>query len=279
MTIFANDASLVLKTSVLNEFIEERERIRIKKEAGQRKPWTDDPIFQTCKFCNVHREDDKTTKWIANNWRTPHLTDPDLWFAMVVARRALNWPGSMEALGYPVPWNPIRFINVLQSRAAKGQKSYDTAYQLLVQGKVGDKTENMVKHILDPLWAARAELRPRPEDTLRSFFARLSDFKYMGLFYSGQVVADLKYTSALRGATDWDSFAVPGPGSARGLNRVLGRDKNTRWKKNEWEATLALIHRGVRTKMHAQDLQNCLCEFDKYERMRLKEGRVRPYPG
>jgi hypothetical protein len=24
--------------------------------------------------------------------------------------------------------------------------------------------------------------------------------------------------------------------------------------------------------MHAQDLQNCLCEFDKYERARLGEG-------
>jgi hypothetical protein len=25
--------------------------------------------------------------------------------------------------------------------------------------------------------------------------------------------------------------------------------------------------------LHAQDLQNCLCEFDKYERVRLGEGR------
>ena len=32
--------------------------------------------------------------------------------------------------------------------------------------------------------------------------------------------------------------------------------------------------------IHAQDLQNCLCEFDKYERVRLNEGRPRSnYPG
>jgi hypothetical protein len=24
--------------------------------------------------------------------------------------------------------------------------------------------------------------------------------------------------------------------------------------------------------LHAQDIQNCLCEFDKYERVRLGEG-------
>jgi len=28
-------------------------------------------------------------------------------------------------------------------------------------------------------------------------------------------------------------------------------------------------------KIHMQDLQNCLCEFDKYERVRLGEGRPR----
>ena len=32
--------------------------------------------------------------------------------------------------------------------------------------------------------------------------------------------------------------------------------------------------------IHAQALQNCLCEFDKYERVRLGEGRPRNnYPG
>jgi alpha-glutamyl/putrescinyl thymine pyrophosphorylase clade 1 len=265
------------QVSALNDFIEERERVRILKEAGNSHPWTKDPILQEYKFCNVHREDDRTTRWITKNWREPFAADPDLWFAIVIARRALNWPGSMEALGYPVPWNPGRFIAVLEDREKMGEKSFDTAYQLLVQGQRGSKAIMMVKHILQPLWEAREELRPKVYDTLESFFKRLSHFKYMGLFYSGQVIADMKYTPVLQGARDWESFAVPGPGSERGLNRVLGRDKNTRWKKGEWNETLALLHTQIRMKMHAQDLQNCLCEFDKYERIKKNEGRVRPY--
>lgn len=32
--------------------------------------------------------------------------------------------------------------------------------------------------------------------------------------------------------------------------------------------------------LDAQDLQNCLCEFDKYERVRMGQGRPRSrYPG
>lgn len=266
----------IQRIKAFNAFVEERERIRVKKVAGEPRPWTDDPIFQSYKFCNVHREDDRTTQWVSANWRNPHKNDPDLWFAMVIARRALNWPPSMEALGYPVPWNPEDFLHVLQTRTAAGLKNYDTAYQLLVQGQKGDKSLMMVKHILAPLWKDREHIRPRKDDTLRSFFDRLSSYKYMGLFYTGQVIADLKYVQ-LTDAPDWSSFAVPGPGSERGLNRVMGHDKNAPWREDNWQRNLADLHVLTSTKMHAQDLQNCLCEYDKYVRISNSEGRVRPY--
>jgi hypothetical protein len=265
------------RVEALNRFIEERERVRVAKESGAPWPWTQDPILQRYKFCNIMRECDKTTRWIAANWRTPYAHDPHLWFAMVIARRALNWPGSMEALGYPVPWNSAEFFNLIRTRASANLKCYDTAYQLLVQGKKGDKAENMVKYILDPLWEAREQIRPRPGDTLKSFSERLSGFKFMGLFYCGQVVADLKYVYPLNEATDWQTFALPGPGSERGLNRIVGRDKKTLWRKGEWYETLCQLMPLIRTKLHFQDGNNILCEFDKFERIRLGEGRVRPY--
>jgi hypothetical protein len=265
-----------MSVDTLNSFIEEREEIRVRKESGQPWPWTSNVIFLTYKFCNVCREDDRTTRWIAKNWREPHADDPDLWFALVIARRVLNWPWSMQALGYPVPWDSAYFTSVTTSLMTSGQKCYDTAYQLLVQGQKGDKAENMIKHILNPLWEHREHIRPRQYDELRTFFNRLSAFKYMGLFYTGQVVADLKYAQ-LTNALDWDSFAVPGPGSERGLNRVLGKPKECAWTVKGWTEALENLRPQIRMKIHAQDLQNCLCEFDKYERIRLGEGRVRPY--
>lgn len=99
-------------------WIKERYAIKVRREAGQSWPWSDDPIFQENFFCNVHREDDKVTQWVRNNWRNPHAEDPDLWFALLVARRALNNPDSMAELGYPVPWDRKRFLDMCKRREA-----------------------------------------------------------------------------------------------------------------------------------------------------------------
>jgi hypothetical protein len=106
-------------------------------------------------------------------------------------------------------------------------------------------------------------------------------FDGMGGFLAAQVIADLKYNDPiLRLAEDWDSFASSGPGSRRGLNRIIGWDLKRSWPEKSWrfhledlrdKVNLLLVRAGWQP-LHAQDLQNCLCEFDKYERVRLGEG-------
>src|SRR5262245_42081973 len=67
-------------------FIRERERVRSRRAKGKPWPWTDNPILREYRFCNVRREDDAVTRWIAEHWRAPNADDPDIAFAMVVAR-------------------------------------------------------------------------------------------------------------------------------------------------------------------------------------------------
>src|SRR6185369_9375761 len=83
--------------------------------------------LQAYRFCNVYREFDTVTQWIAKHWRDPHSGDPDLWFALCVAR-LVNWPGSLQAVGYPVPWSPARFKRVMTARKASGAKTFTSAY-------------------------------------------------------------------------------------------------------------------------------------------------------
>lgn len=103
----------------------------------------------------------------------------------------------------------------------------------------------------------------------------------------GQIVADIKYAGPLLTAADWETWTVSGPGSRRGLNRVTGQLLSKGWNDKDFMAAMVQLRGAVNDSLppwmeplHAQDLQNCLCEFDKYERVRLGEGRPRSlYPG
>lgn len=276
-----------MRVDDLMAFILERHKIWKLKEAGKSKPWTQDPILQSYRFCNVYRELDTVTIWIAENWRAKHANDPHLWFAMCVAR-LINWPDTLGALGYPVPWRPAKFEDALHRRQQAEQKAFGGAYIVSTNGRAMDKAEYLARHVLNPLWEARKAIAPKRGEPLAHFHARLMQFDGMGSFMAAQVVADLKYVEPLRSAPDWDTWAASGPGSRRGLNRVFGRPTDAPWRGDDWLGSLTELHLAVGRRiakarmppLHAQDLQNCLCEFDKYERTRLGEGRPRAtYPG
>lgn len=270
----------------LVKFILARYAVYVAREAGKAQPWSSDPILQRFKFCNVFREDDRVTRWIARDWREPHQDDRHLWFAFVVARRCINLPETLEKLGYPVPWDADHFLRVLARRKRKGKPVFNPGtYKLIVSGQSGNLADLHVELILNPLWQARDRFRPHSDDTLQSFYDRLAAAPFMGSFYAAQVVADLKYVGKLRPASDWWEFVASGPGSRRGLNRVLDRPTNAPWKEKEWVKQLLLLRKEITPalakaglpRMHAQDTQNCLCEFDKYERIRFGEGNGRKF--
>ena len=258
-------------------FIKERHSVYIKKKAGLSKPWTDDIILRSYRFCNVYRELDTETKWIRENWRDPHKNDENVWFAMAVARY-VNWHPSLAAIGYPVPWKKEKFKDALSEISRRGDKVFTGAYMIKSDAAV-DKI-SYVAAVLDELWSERHRIRT---GSLEDLYTALCRVRGVGSFMAGQIVADAKYTKRFELAEDWWTFAAVGPGSARGLNRVLNRYVDTRWRAGEWEYELysvqneadKCINKFKMPRLHAQDLQNCLCEFDKYERVRLGEGRPR----
>lgn len=271
------------REKALVRFIQERQAILERRQAGKPKPWTRDLILQSYRFCNVHREDDSVTKWIRTHWRDPHSSDRHLWFAMVLAR-VVNWTPTLDKVGYPTQWRPLHFKKVLNEIRSEGSKVFTGAYML--RSDAGGKIEYYADKVLSPMWENRESIMPVSKDTLESFHLRLSQCSGMGSFMAAQVAADVKYavSSPLYYATDWWTWAASGPGSRRGLNRVLGVDKDAPWREKGWLAAIQELHKNITPSLncalHMQDLQNCLCEFDKYERVRLGEGRPRSlYPG
>lgn len=274
-----------MRVSALMKFIEERERIRQKKELGRPKPWTKDSILQSYRFCNAYREHDKETVWIRDNWRYPNRNDQYVWFAMCVAR-LINWSPTLCLIGYPVAFLPLRMIKTVVELQEQGEKVFTGAYMIRAEpAKPGEnKIHYLVNQVLMPLWLNRNNLTKAIKGaTLAEAHGVLREQYAFGSFIAGQVIADVKYTSLLIEASDWWTWAAIGPGSSRGLNRVMGLPTEERWDEALWLGQLQelqaciqpLLKKKGLAKMHAQDVQNCLCEFDKYERVRLGEGRPR----
>lgn len=268
-----------MRTKDLAKFILEREKVRVAKEAGKSQPWTKDKILSTYRFCNVHREDDKVTRWIGLHWREPYSDEPDLWFLMVFAR-LFNLPSTLGCVGGDdvIKWNPAAVRRMLELAKKKYGTIFNGAYIVSTNGNKMEKVPYLIDRVLGPLWAARKTLRPKEGDTLRKYHSKLMQYDGLGSFMAAQVVADLKYVEPLSTALDWCTWAASGPGSRRGLNRVFQYETTAPWNEATWYQHLMTLRTALLPtlgdmELHAQDLQNCLCEFDKYERVRLGEGR------
>ena len=80
------------------------------------------------------------------------------------------------------------------------------------------------------------------------------------------------------------TWANAGPGAVRGLNRIHDRDiKNSLTKKESNREMYNLLMISDRyLELHVpvlemRDIEHCLCEFDKYERVRLGQGKPRSH--
>jgi len=256
-----------------NSFMEERHNIFIRKEINNEPyPWSDDAILTEYSFCNVYRELDRVTIWIRENWREPYADHPNLPFAMAMARQ-INWPDTLDEIGFPTEWRPDHVKTIMQDRMAKKQKVYTGAY-MLTGTLGGTKIEQTVDKILTPLYANFPCDFSSIENSWKSFlpYAGFSDFM------SYEVVTDLRHTKWLEKAPDIMTWANPGPGAMRGLNRIFGRPLDSKQKKplfiQEMRDLLAVLNNRP-LPLEMRDIEHCLCEFDKYERTRLGQGRPR----
>jgi hypothetical protein len=111
---------------------------------------------------------------------------------------------------------------------------------------------------------------------IERFVAALSECFGISTFIAGQVAADLTYTGM--DCFDLYSYAPIGPGSQRGLNYLQGRAPFATWKSGMFTLTLQGINEAIAreldiTDLTLHDVQNCMCEYSKYCRSVLGEGK------
>lgn len=280
------------------EAARERQRIYEKKQAGLPAPWTRDIAFQNFFFCNLYREQDKTTLAFRQQLRD-QLQEQDQVLLGTVGWRWFNREATGWALLHPDvglttgDWNPTFAKENILGLLPKGP--YVTGAFVVKTPNGMSKLDGVLQCIS---WFAERDWRQaaaamRDGWTLREAHDWLTQSPYLGDFMAYEVVTDLRHTALLRNAPDINSWANPGPGAMRGLCRLLGEPLESRSRNNRADYRWAicamrdLLEESWRRpeiadipKWEMREVEHWLCEFDKYERAYSNEGRMkRVYKG
>lgn len=161
--------------------------------------------------------------------------------------------------------------------------------------KGNNKVVSLFKYALQPVWENRRRLVAlcNAKRSMEALTDALGEF--MGWrgnrFMAYEVACDLLYTPLLDDAVDQYKWANPGPGAQRGLSRLYGgtinmgrgaksRDRDVCIKEMQELLKKAPKKLGKHITTSEEDvdmrfIENALCEFDKYQRTLLGQGRPR----
>lgn len=263
-------------------WINERHRVALAKTSGEPKPWSDDPIFQEWKFCNVFRAEDKQSKWLIENVIEPRQTWPTgqgILLFNIYAFRAFNWYETYDLLtnaqsGWINPWNENRAKSILSSQVHSGHQLTSGAY--MIRGMQGRPKYESIPEVLTQVWKLKDTLASLvgSTDRMEVAYEYLMSQKFYGWgpFTTYQILLDLTYTPILHEPEDINKWCIFGPGAQRGLKLIFPTVKNSEMllaTRELWDAQDK--HRQPHLpRMTLQDIEFSLCELSKY--MRIKRG-------
>ena len=241
-----------------------------------------DPILREFKFCQVFREDDRTTRWFRHHIREPLRNDPEVFMA-TVAFRFFNLIETGETLldhNLHIEWDREKAIQEIRK-----QNKWVTGAYIVKSPNRMDKVTG-VAECVSHIWAERERIL-KDFSRLKSLcdaWNYLLRFPYIGPFVSYEMVTDLRHTYLLENAEDILSWANASPGAMRGLNRLTGRPLEFCKRSWDWNGEMQALYQWCiehldLSKFHRpfemREIEGGLCKFDKYSRILHGQGRTR----
>lgn len=232
-----------------------------------------DPILDDNRFTNTFRAADRVSQRLISIQRGGPQDERSLVMRTLlfkVFNKEETWD-YLDGEGLTIGWNPLGVKSALDHYDGT---VFSGAYMManrVMNGKVKHHFYiDMLNSILDNYLPVLLESR-----SLAALISRLSDVQGIGPFLSYQYAIDLNY-SGLFNFSENDAV-VAGPGAKRGVAKLYGNARlpERRIEQLWGERDRGPLLMGVRP-MHLIDVQNVLCEYDKYTRVAHGEsGRMR----
>lgn len=287
-------------------FLREREQIRLRKKADLPYPWTEDEILQSYKFTNVRRHHDRTSVELrqqfynvpkSNNTMESTLMNAATYryFGTHEFAEVIGWTDFQDMDDNHWEWVKEK----ARSRLANKQRVFTGAYVITNQGISAPKQEVVVDYFLKSLQKKASELAEIAQETgswkkVADEMRKIHGFGGSG-FMTKEILLDTTYTpfwgewkmspedGRFSLPDDWWDWTPIGPGARRGASRVLGdEDANPLSEDKSFSTIMWLMEEQdmrdmspLKARLAPHDIQFQLCEFDKYERVRLGQGRPR----
>jgi len=205
----------------------ERYRMRMRRLDGQQPPWTEDAVLQKFRFCNVHREHDKTTEWFRNEVRSK-LSG----YQVVQATLIFRWFNRIET------GEIIKDLLLQPKWDTEAARTRLEGVQPVVTGAYMIRTEIGMSKLDGVLYAVEKGLHKLPKIvdgwagqplTIQQATLDLQGIYGIGPFLAYEITTDLRWTDVLNKASDILTWTNIGPGAAKGLGRLFGDE--WRWNR------------------------------------------------
>lgn len=270
-------------------FAAERHAVFLRRYMGQPAPWTDDPILQEYKFCNVFRVLDRVSQYLVKEicYSSVPCAPADRLFQIIAFRlfsRIETWERLKETLGGAPTLQHLAdgsFERALDGVREAGQPIYTHAFIICANDAFG----RGLKHRNHAALLGKMFLQDDiatvllEAPSLHEVYDILHRYPLYGDFMSYQTAIDLNYSDLINFSEN--DFVMPGPGAMRGIQKLFvslgdySPAELIHWmvRRQDIEfARLDLSFDGLwGRKLHAIDAQGLFCETDKYLRVELPD--------
>jgi len=269
------------------EFAAKRQDIFFKRFYGEPRPWTDDPILNNFKFCNVYRASDRVSQFMIKNViYNGNQSEEEIIFRILLFKlfnKIETWEYLLESFGEITfkAFNFAGYNKVLEQRLLAGVPIYSNAYISCATKAYGydRKHENHLALLDDMFNKGCIVSKIITAKHFKEIFDLLRQYPLIGDFMAYQLMTDINYSNVIN--FNENDFTIVGPGSMRGINKCF---KSRNGKSYEYIIEWMTAHQEEEFKnyglsfkslwgrpLHNIDCQGLFCETDKYCREALPD--------